>query len=722
VIGPDSGSGRFNVGPELSPDGRQIAFFSERDRFAVELFLADADTGKITRKLSRTSTDPHFDSLEFVHSAGAWSPDGRTLVVSAQRGGNPVLAMIDVGSGRIRRELALPRLDDVLNPVFAPDGRSIVLSGNAGGLFDLYRYDLEGGVLERLTHDPFADLEPAFTPDGRQVVFSTERFTTSLESLEPGPLRLASIDLATRVVRPIAAFLGGKHVSPHVTADGAFVVFVGDPNGVSNVYRVPIGGGPIDQLSTVLTGVAGITSTSPALSAASTGRLAFSVFEDDGHTIYTLDPDDVVALVPPGVSQVAGLLPGRTSAAGDVQRLLADPSRGLPATVVEEPAEPYRRSLMLDEIGQPTIQGTVYEGGGTYVQGGVSAFFSDMLGDRALGLGVQFGGTISDVGAEVLYVNRRHRWNWATSAGISPYAIGYLTRTDTADEITVREVIQRQICKCAMGATTFAFNTSTRLEVAGAAQMLSFVSDTRTSVFDAATRQRTSVSFERTENAAPLYLGVGTVALVKDTTYFGATAPLAGERSRFEVGASRGSLSYQTLLLDWRRYFMPAGPFTIAVRALHYGRYGNDSDHERLIGLYAGYPEFVHGYGVGSFAPTECPAVGGRAECAIFNRLIGSRMAIANLELRAPLRALFTGQLEYGRIPIDVAAFVDMGVAWNGTEQPEFAGGTRALVKSAGGAVRINVFGLLPIEVSAAHPFDRVDRRVQWQIGIRQGF
>ena len=84
--------------------------------------------------------------------------------------------------------------------------------------------------------------------------------------------------------------------------------------------------------------------------------------------------------------------------------------------------------------------------------------------------------------------------------------------------------------------------------------------------------------------------------------------------------------------------------------------------------------------------------------------------------------ALFTGQLEYGRIPIDVAAFYDMGVAWTEAERPGFAGGTRGIVKSVGAAVRINVLGLLPVELSAARPFDRVDTTVQWQLGIRQGF
>ena len=129
VIGPHTGGGRFNVGPEVSPDGRQIAFFSERDLFSVELFLADAETGRVQRKLLKSSTDPHFDSLEFVHSAGTWSPDGRALAITALRTGRPVIALIDPRSGDVRRELKLPGLDDASNPVFAPDGKSLVLVG-----------------------------------------------------------------------------------------------------------------------------------------------------------------------------------------------------------------------------------------------------------------------------------------------------------------------------------------------------------------------------------------------------------------------------------------------------------------------------------------------------------------------------------------------------------------------------------------------------------------
>jgi hypothetical protein len=43
-------------------------------------------------------------------------------------------------------------------------------------------------------------------------------------------------------------------------------------------------------------------------------------------------------------------------------------------------------------------------------------------------------------------------------------------------------------------------------------------------------------------------------------------------------------------------------------------------------------------------------------------------------------------------------------------------------VRSVGAAARVNVFGLLVIEVAGSHPFDRLSRGWQWQVGIRQGF
>ena len=60
----DAKAGRLQLGPSLSPDGRDAIFFSERDRLSLDLFLADTTTGAITRKLATTTATARFESLQ----------------------------------------------------------------------------------------------------------------------------------------------------------------------------------------------------------------------------------------------------------------------------------------------------------------------------------------------------------------------------------------------------------------------------------------------------------------------------------------------------------------------------------------------------------------------------------------------------------------------------------------------------------------------------------
>jgi hypothetical protein len=256
----------------------------------------------------------------------------------------------------------------------------------------------------------------------------------------------------------------------------------------------------------------------------------------------------------------------------------------------------------------------------------------------------------------------------------------------------------------------------------GGARSLSFTRDHRTRVYSAETRDFVERRESRESAAPTLYLAETSVALVRDTSYFGATGPIFGTRARLEVGQLSGSIRQTSLLADYRRYFMPVRPVTIAVRALHFGRYGRDAQHPQIVDLYAGYPEFVHGYGVGSFSAADCTNTGDGRECSVFRNLIGSRMAVANLEVRAPLVGLFTGDLDYGRLPLEVVGFFDSALTWTADERPSFAGGPRQVVRSYGAAARFNAFGLLVLEAAASRPLDRPDRSWKWQIGIRQGF
>jgi hypothetical protein len=154
---------------------------------------------------------------------------------------------------------------------------------------------------------------------------------------------------------------------------------------------------------------------------------------------------------------------------------------------------------------------------------------------------------------------------------------------------------------------------------------------------------------------------------------------------------------------------------------MHFGRYGRDSEDSRLSPMFLGYSSLVRGYDVGTFRASECRPTA-ESSCPEFDRLIGSRLFVTNLELRVPAVGLFNGRLDYGPLPIELFAFVDGGVAWTRTEKPSFAGGTRDFVTSTGFGARVNVLGFLITEFNLARPLSRPGRGWIFVFNLRPGF
>ena len=77
-----------------------MIYFSERDLFSIDLFLADARTGEVLRKITNTATNSHYESLSFITSAGAWDPTGKRFVFPGISKGEPVLTIVDVERGK----------------------------------------------------------------------------------------------------------------------------------------------------------------------------------------------------------------------------------------------------------------------------------------------------------------------------------------------------------------------------------------------------------------------------------------------------------------------------------------------------------------------------------------------------------------------------------------------------------------------------------------------
>jgi Tol biopolymer transport system component len=720
----DKNGGELNVGPALSPDGRRLVFLSSKDLFSIEMFLADVATRRVERKIVKTAGDPHFDSLQFINSAGGWDSAGRRFAFGAVRKGTPVLTILDVDRGRTEREAPFPQLGEIFAPTWSPDGRRIAFVALVGGLMDLFIYDLQSGALNRVPNDAFAELRPAWSPDGRRIAFVTDRFTTRLETLATGDYRLAVLDVATGDIRPLPGFEGAKNTDPQWSEDGGSLYFISDRNGISNVYRLQLDGGQISQVTDLLTGASGITSLSPALTVAR-GRLAYSVYEDEKHSIYAVEDARTLAGFPPtSETAVAAVLPPRERRRAEVAALRENSTLGLPDRKRFGTAD-YKTKLNLDYIGQPSI-GVGRDPFGTYVGGGVSFLFSDMLGNHVLGTSLQIQGSFDDFGGVVFYQNRKHRWDWGAAVQQIPYLTGgYAIGTDVVNGVPVgvqQTILNRQIDRSATVFAAYPFSRANRFELSSTARRLSFKNELRTEIFDFNSGQLLDQQKQKLPSADALNLAEVGAALVYDTTTFGATSPILGRRYRLEVTPTFGTLNYTGVLADVRQYVMPVRPYTLAARVIHYGRYGRGSEDERFFPLYLGYPELMRGYDFNSFTADECGPTPEQA-CPVFDQLLGSRLLLANVELRFPPFGAFGGKGFYGPLPIELLAFADAGVAWTRTQKAEFmSGGTRKWVKSVGGGARINLFGYAVVEIDYVHPLDRPSKNWLWQFNFTPGW
>ena len=723
--------GRYNVSPALSPDGNQVMFLSDRGLFSIDLFLADARTGKVKRQITKTALDPHYQSLQFIQSAGSWSPDGSRFAFAGISAGRPILSLYDVRREKMAREIRFPDLDEIFNPSWSPDGRLVAFAGLVGGLSDLFVYDLDSGKLNRLTNDAAADLQPVWSPDGRTLAFATDRFTTDLQLLKIGHYAIGLIDVAASQITRLPGFEGARHINPQWSPDGASLFFIADPDGISNVFRVDLAGGPIRQVTDLYTGVSGITETSPALSVAQrSGRLVYSVFRANGYELYAIESPELLAgrpFTPAPAADRAAVLPPVDRRNPLLVDLLKNPELGLPQES-QFAVQPYRSRLSLTYVGRPSlIAGS--NGFGTFVGGGAALYFSDVLGNHNLLTALQVSGSLKDVTAQVGYQNLSHRLNWGAVVQQVPYLTGgYAEGVQTVNgepTFIEQQLLERQTNRDIAGIVSYPFSEVQRVDLQAGYSNISFDRELRTNGFSLTTGEQ--VLEEKVDLPAPgsLDLGVGSAALVYDNSFFGATSPILGQRYRLEVSPTVGALSYVGVLADFRRYFMPARPFTFATRLLHYGRYAKDGEDARLQPLFLGQAGLVRGYSYGSFNASECnPPPGEPNSCPVFDQLLGSRVVVANAELRFPLfGALGIGSGYYGVFPLEFAVFGDAGLAWDNGHKPSvFGSGTRDPVFSAGVGLRINLFGFAVAEVDLVRPFDRPGKGWVWQFELQPGF
>jgi Tol biopolymer transport system component len=711
----DKRGGKMNLAPSVSPDGRYLVFLTEREVFTMDLFLADAQTGRILKKIASSGSSTHLNAMMFLESAGTWSPDSRQLAYVVFRGGVNELVIMDVERRNVTDRIKFPEMGSILNPSWSPDGRYIAFSGMNGGITDLYLYDLTEKKVRQLTSDKYTDLQASWSPDSRRIAFVTDRGAgTDLERYLFSPLKLAIYNVENSELDVLNIFSNAKHINPHFSRDGYGLYFISDVSGVSNIYFYDLTNGTIRKNSEVLTGVTGITQSSPALSyAVQADVMVYSVFEEKGYNIYRMENADAasrdtidVNSVRPAIGQMP---PGDRQPRQLVNSYIVSGARSVPDTASFREAE-YKPKLRLEQLSNVGVGVGSSRFGGIAV-GGANLWFTDMMNEHVLITAIQATGTLKDLGGIAAYYNQRKRFVWGGTIGHLPYAsVRVAAGIDTVNyQPNNALILQQQIIRTFDDQVSiqgfYPFTREHRAEVSLGYSHISYDVEILESVIIGNLIVREELF--SVDAPPPLNLVMFSSAFVGDRSFFGFTSPLKGRRYRLEAGTTFGSLNFLTFLADVRQYFR-ASPVTFAFRGMHYGRYFKDAEDTRLFPLYVGYDHLVRGYNFSSFTGDECSG----PDCPELNRLIGSKIAVGNFEVRLPLLGHERLSLIRSRVlPVDFNLFADGGVAWRDAESPVWDFVTtsteRIPVFSAGASFRINLFGYIIGEIYYAYPFQR---------------
>lgn len=687
----------FNERPAFAPSADRIAIFTDKSDYTEIVVISTVDGEELSRVV-KGSRSGDLESLHSYVSGLSWSPDGKNIAFVSQSHGEDALRLVNVKDKDIYKTLKFG-FNAMVSPSWGgADGNTIVFTGVRDGRSDLYKLDLATEELHRLTNDYYEDQEPSISPDGRLVVFASDRPSpnstdpNAVTSLEYGTYNLYTYDLQTGEIKALTTGPDRKRY-PSWSPDGNKLCYVGNYNGIDNLYILEMDSLKSYPLTDILTNVAAPT-WSPRGDA-----IAFSSFGKAGFDIYLLKDPTPIADSPESLEKTvfyAGemdkllIKPSDkphaepdTTEAGDLATSPADEETddfqdyvfrsGVDSNYPDDEEDQEPRELPdlapedsiygKDEDGEYHVKPYRAKFSPDMVTGGLSydtffglrgqsfLMFSDYLGNHQFYLATDLVNAIDQTNIQLFYLNNTKRIDWGLG--------GYHTKNYYIDPVD--RLFSDRVYGLA-GYAQYPFSKFSRVGL-----------DISHMYID---RRYYDPPYDDSNNK----ITTAELSWVTDNILWGVTGPVNGRRYKvmFErtLNIYEQSIDYYAVQFDFRKYYHFAKRFGIALRAAGGVSMGGDPKQYFLGGtsnwIGSALPE-LDIYGVENlyFSKVITPLRGYN-----YYEVQGSKFGMANVEFRFPFVDYFIVKFP---LPIVItqmrgAVFLDVGAAWD--ENVLFKGAT----------------------------------------------